>query len=110
MICRECDQFERNDRTEAGYCRRWKLTRYPGELCHCDPCRHCQHFSEYYDSSTGITDYGCSAEREFPVADGEKPCKYFRPILASDGLLEQIAEEEDERFWTKQMKAMEEME
>lgn len=75
----------------------------------CDPCRFCQHYSEYEDRDTGWTDEGCNAPEEFPIFDGgEKPCRYFKPILASDGLFEQLAEEDEERYYLERGKEFEE--
>lgn len=99
MLCAECPQFDKKGDLGFGICKRWKLSKYERELCNCDPCVHCQHFSAFYDSSTGITDYGCKAEREFPVTEGEKPCPFFRPELSSESLLVQISEWEEDKFW-----------
>lgn len=104
MICAECPNFEPNEFVRMGTCKKWKLTKYERELCQCDPCRYCQNFSESYDDDTGYIDYGCKADVEFIIMENVKPCPYYKPILASDGLFEQIAEWEDEKFWADMRK------
>lgn len=71
----------------------------------CDPCRFCQHYAEFEDRSTGWVDQSCNAEEEeFPVMNGSTPCPYFVPFLASDGLFEQLADEQEQREWEEMMK------
>ena len=69
----------------------------------CDPCQFCQYYSVSYDRDIGW-DYGCACpEEEFAVCD-VKPCPYFKPILPSDGLYQQLADEEEQKFWEEQEK------
>lgn len=63
------------------------------------PCYHCQHYGAALDWHTGIEDEWCDAPDEFLFQEGVKPCPHFRPLLASDGLLEQLANEEEARFY-----------
>lgn len=98
--CGDCPHFEKPlNGSLVDSCRRWLLRKFPEEKCGCDPCRYCRHYSEFEDRSTGYLDTGCSAEEEFPIYDGVKPCPYFRPLLASDGLFDQLAEEGEMRYW-----------
>ena len=64
-----------------------------------DPCHHCQHYGEYYDGNTGITDCDCDYDYGFHEDFGKTPCPGFKPILASNGLFEQLHCEEEERFY-----------
>lgn len=67
-----------------------------------DPCHHCQHYSEYYDRHTGITDCDCGSGYDFHEDFGKVPCPHFAPILPSDWLMWQLADEEEARFWAEQ--------
>lgn len=70
-------------------------------MTECDPCQHCQYYRVYYDRDIGW-DYGCACpEEEFAVYD-VKPCPHFKPILPSDGLYEQLANEDEQKFWEEQ--------
>lgn len=60
----------------------------------CDPCKLCGHYCEAYDRHTGYTDVGCDADVEFAIED-VRPCPYFKPILPSEGLLEQLYYEQE---------------
>lgn len=64
-----------------------------------DPCHYCQHYSETYDRHTGVTDCDCGSDYGFHEDFGKKPCPGFRPILASDGLFEQLYYEEEARVY-----------
>ncbi len=63
------------------------------------PCYHCQHYGVEYDRHTGLEDEWCDAPDEFLFYEGRRPCPHFRPILPSEGLFEQLADEEDARFY-----------
>ena len=63
------------------------------------PCYHCQHYGEYMDPHTGYIEDWCDAPEEFKYYEGGRPCPHFKPMLASDGLLEQLANEEEARFY-----------
>lgn len=67
-----------------------------------DPCHHCQHYSEDYDRDTGITDCDCGYEYGFHEEFGITPCPGFKAVLASDGLFEQLFNEEEERFYREE--------
>lgn len=108
LKCCDCPNFKPYPITGVGLCLRWKLTKYMTEKCDCDPCSYCQNFSETYDSDTGYSDYGCKADDNFPYSDRMKPCPYFKPILASDGLFEQISEWKDEEMYREMMKELRE--
>ena len=79
----------------------------------CDPCQFCQHIYDDSDPSVGMEGYGCSYF-DGPVEDDEwepgcgRKCPGFFPVLASDGLLEQLWNEEQARQYLEDMKALEE--
>lgn len=60
----------------------------------CNPCQFCQNFRGYFDWSIGIEDDSCLADEEFAIEE-IKPCPYFKAILPSDSLYEQLANEEE---------------
>lgn len=71
----------------------------------CDPCRYCQNIYCQVDH-IGDCAYGNDVsycECDADIGDWEpgcgSACPAFKPILASDSLLEQIADEEEYRFW-----------
>ena len=72
----------------------------------CDPCVYCRHYYEDWRDyrDTGMVDYGCDCESEWEPDCG-KPCKDFKPILASEGLIEQLWEEEEARQYLEDEKA-----
>lgn len=67
----------------------------------CDPCVHCTHYYEDYRdwNHTGMVDCGCDCDCEWDGPDCGVPCPGFRPILASEGLLQQLWDEEEARMW-----------
>lgn len=75
----------------------------------CDPCVHCIH---YYEDDrdyrhTGMIDYGCDAEDlsdDWQPGEGI-PCPGFKPVLASEGLMEQLWEEEQYKMYLEDEKA-----
>lgn len=63
----------------------------------CDPCRFCQNATYRYDNSTGISDEGCLAGEDFDYIISEDKCQSFKPFLVSDGLYEQLFNEDQAR-------------
>ena len=69
----------------------------------CDPCVFCQNYAEGYDRHTGMVLGDCALPPEiWDGPDSGVPCKGFFPLLASDGLLEQLWEEDEAEFWGDQ--------
>ena len=65
----------------------------------CDPCVHCiHHYEDWRDyRDTGMIDSGCTNEG---ASDGWEPgkgipCPGFKPIMVSETLMQQIADEEE---------------
>lgn len=75
----------------------------------CDPCMFCKHIYDDSDESVGLYGYGCDAEEEFEPGQGT-PCPSFVPQFVSDGLFQQIADEDEARFWSEMEKEKEEEE
>lgn len=77
----------------------------------CNPCQFCANLYDDSDPSVGLYGYGCrAADDGRDVFDEVKPCPCFRPIPVSEGLMEQLAYEEEERFWKEQEKFWREQE
>lgn len=71
----------------------------------CDPCLFCRHLYDDSDSSVGMYGYGCAADDdglETNGGEGKFPCPSFSPGLASDGLFEQLANEEMARQYLEE--------
>lgn len=79
----------------------------------CDPCGSCANLyaQSVYVGGCGygnrVTEEGCDED----IGDWEpgcgSPCPGFKPILASESLMEQIADEEECRFWMEMQMATE---
>lgn len=67
----------------------------------CDPCTFCVHIFDDSDESVGLYGYGCDIEEDFENGQGV-PCPSFSPRFASDGLFQQIADEDEERMYREQ--------
>ena len=71
----------------------------------CDPCGFCRNlYTQRHrvgDCAYGNDVYedGCDADIGEWDPGCESPCPAFKPVLASDSLLEQIADEEEYAFW-----------
>ena len=71
----------------------------------CDPCQWCRNVYDDSDESVGLYGYGCTAADDGAddeeLFDYARPCKHFIPMFASDGLFNQLFNEEEER-WEKE--------
>lgn len=57
----------------------------------CDPCVFCQNYAEGYDRHTGIVCGDCRLPPDvWDGPDSGEPCKGFFPLLASDGLFDEL--------------------
>lgn len=75
----------------------------------CDPCVLCANYYEDWRDyrDTGMVDCGCSVpdvSGDWQPEDGV-PCPGYRPFLASDGLMEQLWEEEEYRQYLEDEKS-----
>lgn len=61
--------------------------------CRHNPCRHCRNLIDNSDDSVGWVDYDCKVGMVPPR--GITPCEGFIPILPSDDLLWEIADEQE---------------
>lgn len=65
-----------------------------------NPCSYCANYREGpMDMDTGYVDIECLAEEEFEGCEKGIPCPSFTPILASDGLMEQLFNEHEEEIY-----------
>lgn len=62
----------------------------------CDPCQFCAHYIVEYDRNIGWS-YDCAVN-----AEDLKPCPGFTPRLASDGLYEQLFNEEEAEYYKRE--------
>lgn len=63
------------------------------------PCYYCQYYGAAMDWHTGIEDEWCNAPEEFLFYEGARPCPHFKARLPSEDLFEQLADEEEARFY-----------
>lgn len=63
------------------------------------PCYYCQYYGAAMDWHTGIEDEWCEAPEEFLFYEGARPCPHFKARLPSEDLFEQLADEEEARFY-----------
>lgn len=63
------------------------------------PCYYCQFYGAAMDWHTGIEDEWCNAPEEFLFYEGARPCPHFKARLPSEDLFEQLADEEEARFY-----------
>lgn len=71
----------------------------------CDPCLFCRHLYDDSDPSVGMYGYGCAADDDGLKTNegrGEFPCPSFSPFKASDGLFDQLADEEMARQYLEE--------
>ena len=66
----------------------------------CDPCVWCRNIYDDSDPSVGMYGCGCKAADDGHVVfDEVRPCPYFKPILSSDGLFDQLYCEKEEEYY-----------
>ena len=76
----------------------------------CNPCQFCRNLYDDSDTSVGYYGYGCKAADDgFETFDEVKPCPCFKPIPAHWGLLEQLYNEQEERWYREEQEMYKEL-
>lgn len=96
--------------TREGYkfeCDVLNILTHESSVCkhYCNPCDHCRHQYDDFDESVGLYGTGCSADDiglETNERSGKFPCPSFSPFMASDGLFDQLADEEMARQYMEE--------